>query len=95
MRCGKRVHLKSGGFGSHLTSLNFFACFAFSNTGSVFDCPACGAKGELHLTIYSENPKPGYLFNLACFCGCDPQKVADEMMRRAQTRRSRTSSAAQ
>jgi hypothetical protein len=68
------------------------ACFAFSNVGGVFDCLACGAKGELHLTIYSDNPKPGYLFNLTCFCGCDPQKVADEMMRRAQTRRSRARS---
>jgi hypothetical protein len=63
------------------------ARFAFSNAGTVFDCPRCGGKADLHLTVYDDNKRPNYLFNLACFCGCAPQRVADEMARRARRRR--------
>jgi len=62
------------------------ARFAFSNVGTVFDCPLCGGKGDLHLTVYDDKLPP-YLFNVGCFCGCEPQAVADEMARRAVRRR--------
>lgn len=58
------------------------ACFA---SDGLFDCPRCGGKGDFHLTVYDNQP-PAYLFNLACFCGCEPQEVADEMARRARRR---------
>jgi hypothetical protein len=63
------------------------ARFAFSNVGGVFDCPLCGGKGDLHLTVYDDNKRPNYLFNLASFCRCEPQAVADAMARRARRRR--------
>ena len=61
---------------------------ALTPSGSVgsFDCPLCAAKGELHLTIFCDNKKPGYLFNFANFCGCEQREVADEMARRARRR---------
>jgi hypothetical protein len=62
------------------------ARFAFSNVGTVFDCPLCGGKADLHLTVY-DNKSPNYLCNFANFCGCDQQAVADEMARRARRRR--------
>jgi hypothetical protein len=62
------------------------ARFAFSNVGTVFDCPLCGGKGDIHLTVYDGKPST-YLFNLAVFCSCDPRAVADEMARRARRRR--------
>jgi hypothetical protein len=55
-------------------------------TSGTFDCPLCGGEADLHLTIYDDNKKPGYLFNFANFCSCDPQAVADEMARRARRR---------
>jgi hypothetical protein len=57
----------------------------FAGGGWLFDCPLCGNKQDLHLTVY-DKPAP-YLFNLGCFCGCEPQAVADEMARRARRRR--------
>jgi hypothetical protein len=27
------------------------ACFTGSNVGRVFDCPLCGGKADLHLTV--------------------------------------------
>jgi hypothetical protein len=62
------------------------ARFASSAVGTVFDCPLCGGKGDLHLTVYDDKPPP-YLFNVGCFCGCAPQQVADAMARRARRRR--------
>jgi hypothetical protein len=63
------------------------ACFAGSNVGRVFDCPLCGGAQDLHVAVYDDNKRPNYLFNFACFCGCAPQQVADEMARRARRRR--------
>jgi hypothetical protein len=60
--------------------------FAFSNVGGVFDCPLCGGKGGLHVAVY-DSKRPGYLFNFANFCACEPQALADEMARRARRRR--------
>jgi hypothetical protein len=62
------------------------ARFAASSVGRVFDCPLCGGKQDLHLTVYDDKP-PTYLFNLAVFCSCELQEVADEMARRARRRR--------
>jgi hypothetical protein len=58
----------------------------FASDG-VFDCPLCGGKQDLHVAVYDYNKRPNYLFNLVCFCRCEPQAVADEMARRARRRR--------
>jgi hypothetical protein len=58
----------------------------FASSG-MFDCPVCGGKQDLHLTIYDDNKRPNYLFNFATFCSCGEKAVADEMARRARRRR--------
>jgi hypothetical protein len=55
-------------------------------TSGTFNCPLCGGKQDLHLTVYDDNKRPNYLFNLATFCSCEPQAVADEIARRARRR---------
>jgi hypothetical protein len=57
----------------------------FASSG-VYDCPLCGGRQDLHVATYDNKPST-YLFNLAVFCNCEPQKVADEMARRARRRR--------
>jgi hypothetical protein len=52
---------------------------AFGCVG-LFDCPLCGGKQDLYVTVCIDNPNPNYLFNLACFCGCGPQKVAEKIL---------------
>jgi hypothetical protein len=52
--------------------------FAFGGS-FVSDCPVCGGAGDLYVSIHpSDNPK--YLFNLACFCDCGPQKVGEKIL---------------
>jgi hypothetical protein len=58
----------------------------FAGGGWLFDCPLCGGEQDLGLWVY-DDAAPGDLFNFACFCGCEHQKVADEMARRARRRR--------
>jgi hypothetical protein len=51
---------------------------AFGNPGRVFDCPVCGGRQDVYISVYaSENPK--YLFNMAVFCGCGPERVLDKI----------------
>jgi hypothetical protein len=51
---------------------------AFGNPGRVFDCPVCGGRQDVYVSVYtSENPN--YLFNLSVFCDCGPEKVAEKM----------------
>jgi hypothetical protein len=52
---------------------------AFGCVG-VFDCPVCGGSQDLYVTVHADNPNPNYLFNLACFCDCGPQKVAEKIL---------------
>jgi hypothetical protein len=67
--------------------LNALKPAAFASSG-VFDCPLWGGHQDLWVTIHASD-KPNYLFDLGCFCGCDAQKVADEMMRLAAPKRRR------
>jgi hypothetical protein len=60
-------------------ALDALAPSAFGCAG-VFDCPLCGGRGDLYVTVYADNPNPNYLFNLACFCDCDPQKVTNKLL---------------
>jgi hypothetical protein len=62
------------------------ARFASSGVGRVFECPLCGGKQDLHVTVY-DNPLSTYLFNFACFRRCEPREVVDVMARRARRRR--------
>jgi hypothetical protein len=58
----------------------------FASDG-VFDCPLCGGKGDLHLTVYDNKPST-YLFNLACFSASALPRMAGrrpEELRRRQT----------
>jgi len=45
----------------------------------VFDCPLCGGQQDLYVNIHTSD-NPNYLFNLYCFCECDPQKVANKIL---------------
>jgi hypothetical protein len=60
---------------------------AFAGT-RVFDCPVCGGIQALHVSIHPSD-NPNYLFNLACFCDCGPQKVGEKILRRDIERRRR------
>jgi hypothetical protein len=52
----------------------------------VFDCPLCGGRQDLYVSIHPSD-NPNYLFNLCCFCDCDPQKVGERILHMGSKRR--------
>jgi hypothetical protein len=56
-------------------------------TPGVFDCPLCSGRQDLYVSIHASD-NPNYLFNLCCFCDCDPQKVGEKILRRVRRQRS-------
>jgi hypothetical protein len=54
------------------------SAFASAASGRVFDCPVCGGRQGVHVSVYaSENPS--YVFNLGVFCDCGPERVVEKM----------------
>jgi hypothetical protein len=47
-------------------------------------CPLCSSgPDDLYVGVdVDRSVDPTYLFSLSCFCDCDPEKVADELLQR-------------
>jgi hypothetical protein len=49
-------------------------------TPGLFDCPLCGGRADLYVSVCVDHPNPNYLFELGCFCDCAAEKVGEKIL---------------